>query len=210
MEARNKLSENIKESYKKKGKEISDSEADEASRNLVDFFSLLWELDKKNKRRQQRLKKEPDGFPVDGTYNCLVCHTYINETTGWYDWYGQTCLLCRKAIKDGVVPAFVCTKHGSYFSTSDLKYKFNIAHQTVKKLAKEGKLKARIILKENGKPYQYIFLKKENPDLFERESPEMKSFRRYRNRVLDERIRKEKQKFKEEHAELLKKRRNKK
>ncbi|OGI97309.1 hypothetical protein A3A11_01420 [Candidatus Nomurabacteria bacterium RIFCSPLOWO2_01_FULL_43_15] len=79
-----KAIEEFQEIYKKKfGKEISYQDASENGQRLVNLFKILWESDRKDKQKQRRFKKEPGGFPVDGTYNCIVCHTYINETTGW-------------------------------------------------------------------------------------------------------------------------------
>ncbi len=79
----------FKEIYQKeKGKEISDAEAREAAENLAGFFNILWECSQKQSRLEHRLKTEPDGFPVDGSYSCLICGNGINETTGWYHWGG--------------------------------------------------------------------------------------------------------------------------
>jgi hypothetical protein len=44
----------------------------------------------------------------------------------------------------------------------DLKDKFNIHSATARKMVREGKLKARIITDQNGKPTEYVFIKTEN------------------------------------------------
>lgn len=178
MAVSDELVEEIKDLSKKKGEEISDAEAREGAEKLVGFFDLLWEMSKKDSVKKKRLKTEPDGFPVDGTYSCLVCRNRIEETNGWYDWYGQTCLLCRKAVQEGIIPTYIFKHHNSYFSMSSLKYTFDIKHQTAKKYIKEGKLLPRIILNETGTPYEYLFLKKENPMLVERYSASRKSYDR--------------------------------
>src|SRR3989344_3522594 len=139
--------EELKEIYKKEGKEISDEEAREAARKLVGLFEIIWEMSKKEVDRQHRLKKEPGGFPVDGSYSCLVCGNGINETTGWYDWYGQTCLLCRDAIRSGAVPAFICKERDSYYATWAIKSKFNLKHHALKKHIAAGTHKPRMIMK---------------------------------------------------------------
>lgn len=167
------------------GKELTDEEAADGAHRLTQLVELIWDLSQKDAARKKRLEKEPDGFPVDGQYSCLVCGNGINEQTGWYSWYGQTCLLCRKAITDGVVPAFICQHRDSYFAMWSLKSKFKLTHPAVKKLIKEEKLKARIILDEAGKPYEYIFLKKENPVLIERYNPVRKSYDRNQKKVSD-------------------------
>ncbi|KND51849.1 MAG: hypothetical protein ABA06_01150 [Parcubacteria bacterium C7867-001] len=179
MAVSDELIEQLKEESRKKGEEMSDEDAREGAQNLVGFFDLLWEMSKKDSIKKKRLKTEPDGFPVDGTYTCLVCSNRIDETNGWYDWYGQTCLLCRKAVKDGMIPTYIFLHRNSYFSMSSLKYRFDIKHQTAKKYIKEGTLHPRIILNETGTPYEYLFLKKENPALIERYSASRKSYDRH-------------------------------
>jgi hypothetical protein len=195
----------IRDMYKEKGKEASEEDAYEAARNLRGFVELIWELAQKDAQRKRRLKKEPDGFPVDGQYSCLVCGNSINETTGWYSWYGQTCLICRKAINDGAIPAFICRERDSYFSKSSLNWKFKLKHPTVKKLIKEEKLKPRIILTEDGKPHEYIFLKKENPGLIERYSPERKSYDRKQKKLSKVRAREWKREMLQKYKKLTKK-----
>ena len=179
MAVSDELVEQLKEESRKKGEEMSDEDAREGAQNLVGFFDLLWEMSKKDSIKKKRLKTEPDGFPVDGTCTCLVCSNRIDEANGWYDWYGQTCLLCRKAVKDGIIPTYIFQNRNSYFTMSSLKYRFDIKHQTAKKYIKEGKLLPRIILNETGTPHEYLFLKKENPALIERYSAGRKSYDRY-------------------------------
>lgn len=209
MKAFDKLAEELKKTAKEKGQELSDGEAKEGARNLVGFFDLLWKGAQEESRKQKLLKTEPQGFPVDGSYSCLLCGRSINETNGWYDWFGQTCLLCHKAVKDGIIPTFVFKNRNSYFAMWALDSKFKIKHQTAKKYIREGKLIARIVLREDGKPHEYIFLKKENQGLIERYSPERKSYDRSHNKRMDARIRAEKVKllaeYKEEQKRLRKK-----
>ena len=197
----------FQEIYKKKfGKEISYQDAYESGQRLVNLFKILWESDRKDKQKQRRLKTELDGFPVDGTYNCIVCHTYINETTGWYDKYGQKCFPCRRAVKEKVIPAFVCKNSDSFYMIWQLKSYFNIHPQTARKLIRQGVLKARIITNDNGQPHEYILLKKENPDLVdpERRSSALKSYHRNRDKVFKKQIKEDKQKFRVEQEKLLK------
>lgn len=195
MKASSELAEKIKKIAEEKGEKMSDEEAQEGAQNLVGFFDLLWGLAKKDAERQRRLKKEPDGFPIDGSHSCLACGRSINEATGWYSWYGQTCFLCRKAVADKVIPTYIFKNRDSYFSMSSLNYTFNIKHQTAKKYIKEGKLIPRIILNEGGRPHEYIFLKKENPSLIQRYCPERKSFDRHRAKKAAEWARKAKAKM---------------
>jgi len=186
MEISDEMVQRMKGLYKENGKDISDEEARNSAHKFTEFIELLYGFAKEDAQKKRRLKKEPNGFPVNGRYSCLVCGNEINEETGWYSWYGQTCLLCRDAISNGVVPSFVCTHRDSYYSTWYLKDRFNIKSPTMKKLIKEGKMNARIILNRDGKVHEYLFLKKENPKLAQcdpkRKSPGWKSFERNREK----------------------------
>lgn len=185
MDISQKQIDDMKELYRKEGKEISDTEANDAAYNLANFAELILDISMKQAKLKHRLKKEPDGFPVDGQYSCLICGYSINSENGWYDKLGPKCLICTEAVKDGVIPAFVCENHDSYYKTWHLKDKFGIKTPTAKKLVKDGKLKARIILTADGRPHEYIFLKKENPELIDpdRDSPARKSYDRNRDKV---------------------------
>jgi hypothetical protein len=187
---------------KEYGKELTEAEASQAANDLVGFFDLLMKISWRDDQRKRRLKKEPEGFPVtDGIYTCGVCGRQVPEGESWYDRWGVKCLPCRKAVKDGVVPGFVCAEHDSHYKTWELKDYFGIAFQTAMKQIRQGTLKARVILGENGKPYEYIFLKKENPHLVHRYPPARKSYDRHREREAVRQIRETKLKEKEEKAQ---------
>ena len=87
--------------------------------------------------------------------------------------------MCQKAVKDSVVPTFIFNNRESYFSSWKLKDELKINAPTLKKLVREGKLYAREILNDNGSVHEYIFLKKENPDLIEHFDPIWKSVKRH-------------------------------
>ena len=183
MSPLDELADDIKEKAKEHGKEVSDEEAHQGARDLVGFFELLLKFDREDRQRKERLKKEPDGFPVHGQFNCSACGRMINETTGWYNWYGVSCFICRKAVKDGIIPPFIFQNRDSYFTMYGLDSSFKIKYMTAKKYIRLGKLISRIILDENGKPYAYIFLKKENPELIERYNSIRKSYDRNRKKI---------------------------
>ncbi len=206
MDISQKQIDDMKEIYHREGKEISDAEAEEAAYNINNFIELIWELSIKQAKLKRRLKKEPDGFPVDGQYSCLICGNSITPENGWYDKWGQKCLLCTKAVKDGTIPAFICEGRDSYYSLWHLKDKFGIKTSAAKKLAKEGKLKARIVLTEDGRPHEYIFLKKENPELIDpdRHSPARKSYDRNRDKVSAASTREEVKKIRAERDKIKK------
>ncbi|MDD5688666.1 MAG: hypothetical protein PHQ76_00090 [Caldisericia bacterium] len=185
----------FKEIYKKNyEKELTDAEASEAANNLVGLFKLLYDCSIKELQRKQRLKKEPEGFHLDGEYTCCICHRQVAGNENWYDKWGIKCLLCQKTVKEGLVPPFVCKDRDSWYAMFELQSKFGIKHQTAKKMVRLGELKAKIVPYENGNPYEYVFLKKENPNLIDpdRYSPARKSYDRNYNKVMDARIRKEK------------------
>jgi len=185
----------------KSDREITDAEAYEGAHNLVGFFEVLLECEQRDRQRQRRLKKEPEGFTLDdGEYTCSICHQQQAKGEIWYDKFGITCALCRKAVQTGAVPAFACEQRNSWYPMWQLEDKFGIKHPTARKLVREGKLKARIVLAENGKPYEYIFLKKENPEFVDpdRYSPGRKSWDRNHNKVMNGRIREEKIKARKE------------
>jgi hypothetical protein len=201
MEFSQKRRDECKEVFKKHGANYTDAEADEALGNMAGLFELLFEHAKDEARLNKRLKKEPGGFPIDKGYSCLVCGNGINPTNGWWDHYGPKCLLCQKAIRDGIVPAYICKHRNSYFSTWKIAEMFKVKTVSIRRLVREGKLKARIVLNEQGKPHEYIFLKKDNPTVTERYNPIRKSYDRNRNKVHDKWAREKIKELKAEFSE---------
>ena len=74
----------------------------------------------------------------------------------------------------------------------------------MKKLVRENKLKARIVLNEEGKPYSYIFLKKENPELIDpdRYTPARKSYDKNYHKKIDKWSKNLKEELLAEHRKL--------
>lgn len=111
------------------GKEITDAEAYEGAHNLVGFFEVLLKCEQRDRQRQRRLKKEPEGFTLDdGEYTCSICHEQKAPGEIWYDKFGVTCALCRKAVQTGAVPAFACDQKDSWYPMWKLEDKFGIKH----------------------------------------------------------------------------------
>ena len=162
-----KFIEEYKRIYKKEfGKEISDQEALEQGTRLVNFFEILHKINVKEKIRKKKLKQHPKGFhlPESEIYNCCICGDSVQGKTSWYDKNGIKCLLCQKALDQGIIPAKVCHDRDIWYAMWQLKDKFGFHYQTVKKMIRLGELKARIVLDNNNKPYFYVFLKEENKD----------------------------------------------
>jgi len=199
MEVSPERIQEFKDIYKKEyGKELTDAEASEAANNLVNFFELLWDISIREAELKRRLKKEPKGFHLDGGgRNCGICHRMLTGDGNWYDGWGLKCLPCQRAVEQGIVPGFTAKYRDSFYLSWELKDKFNIHPQTARKMVRTGELKARIIL-DNGKPYEYVFLKKENPHYYSRYSPERKSYDRHREKEAREHARAWKEKMIEE------------
>jgi len=151
---------------KETGKPVSSEEAEEASRNLISFCEHLGRWGYEDELRQARLKTDPQGFHLDGgPYSCCICRAQVSDEKTWYDGNGIKCLLCQKALEQRIIPASACKDDDSWYSVGDLRHYYNVHPSTAKKLAKQGKLKARIIPNEAGKPHFYVFLISENPAL---------------------------------------------
>ncbi|MCX6761084.1 MAG: hypothetical protein NTZ84_03225 [Candidatus Nealsonbacteria bacterium] len=128
--------------YKNKfKKELSDAEASEAANNLIGLFKILYDCEVRDLQRKHRLKKEPEGFRLDGEYTCSICHRQVAKSESWYDKWGIKCPLCQKAVKEGSVPPFICKDRNSWYAMWELDKKFKIKHPTARKLVRQGKLR---------------------------------------------------------------------
>lgn len=205
MEFSQELRDKGKEIFKEHGAEYTDAEADEALNNLAGLFDILWRSANEMAKKDRRLKSEPDGFPVEGQYSCLICGNSIDESTGWYHWGGQRCLTCHRAILDGTIPSFILKHRDSYFKSWKIADMLKVKAPTIRKMVREGKLKAREILNENGKVHDYIFLKKENLGFTERYSPSRKSYDRHRDKQSKKWVKEETKKLVEERRKMLEK-----
>lgn len=159
-----KYIEEFRKIYKKEyGKEISFEEARESATRLVNFVSLLIEIDQKERKLTARLKTEPKGFAIQGNgRTCPLCKTNVRDDM-WFDKWGAKCLDCQDALNRKLIPGYVFKDHDNdkHITASELSWRHKLHNQTIKKLIKENKLKARTIPKSNT----LVFLRKENPDL---------------------------------------------
>lgn len=150
-----------------------DTEAREAANNLIEYFEILCEIAQEDRCRKQKLKKYPKGFPIDtdGTYSCWVCSTSINSSNGWYDKYGLKCLNCQKATENRTLPPIIFKDRDSWFTSWKLERDCGLHSATIRKLVREGTLKARVVPYDDGRPYFYVFLVNENIEFLKQASP---------------------------------------
>ena len=140
-------------------------DARQSAYNLVRFVDVLIEIDQKEKALKRRLEDEPKGFSMEGNgRSCSLCGYSQYETSGWYDKWGFKCMNCQKAVDKKLIPGSLCRdyKNEKYVTDSTLSWKADIHIQTLRKLARQGKLKARLI--PNG---PYLFLRKDNPNIMD-------------------------------------------
>lgn len=127
---------------------------------------LIYDIYQEHKARERRLEQEPGGFSfaADGRM-CSLCGGGASGEM-WYDKLGMRCTDCQKAYKQKIIPGYVFTDKDNKRHITDvrLSVRFRVERRVIKKLVKEGKLKARVIQRP---PYQdtLVFLKHENPDI---------------------------------------------
>lgn len=140
----------------------TEQEYREAARNIYSFVKLSYELAREQLSWEKRLEKDPQGFWLDSEgRTCYVCHRNVSEQI-WFDKWGLKCDNCQSAFKKKIFPGYILKDNNNDKHITDLQlnWKFGLHRQTIKKLVREGRLKARVI--PNG---PMIFLKKENINL---------------------------------------------
>lgn len=140
----------------------SDFEMKQSANNLVRFVELLIEMDQEHRGWDRRLEKEPKGFAMHSEgRSCVLCGQCVFGDI-WYDKWGLSCMNCHAAYVKRIIPGYVIKDHDheKSITASALSWKFGIHHQTIMKLVRHGKLKARQV---PGGPT--VFLRRENPDL---------------------------------------------
>ncbi|MFA5967158.1 MAG: hypothetical protein WC805_01390 [Patescibacteria group bacterium] len=153
---------------KEYGKEMPREEAVESAHNLMNLMEVLFKSAHAELTRQERLKKEPKGFHIEGgDYTCSICHATISNDQTWYDKFGIKCLICQRAVEQKKVPGSVCKNRDSWYSDWELKDYYGIHYSQAKKLIREGVLKARIIPGPEKKPYFHLYLLKDNPGVLQ-------------------------------------------
>lgn len=171
----------ISDKYLKEFKELCDEkgikyETEEEYRssasNLVELVDLLVQIDMEERARKKRLEDEPKGYALEAKgRNCSLCGRSIYEGDGWYDKWGFKCMNCQDAVNKKKIPGSLCGdwNHEKYMTDSTISWKTGLHTQTIRKLIRQGKLKARQI--PNG---PYLILRKDNPDISDVLSEEKK------------------------------------
>ena len=156
----------FKEAFNKDGiKYETDAEYRDAAMNLVNFVDTLVEMDMEERQRKQRLEKEPKGYSLEGRgRSCSLCGRSIHEGDGWYDKWGFKCMNCQDAINKKKIPGSLCGdwKNEKHVTDSTLAFKSGMHVQTIRKLIRNDKIKARQIPKG-----PYLILRKDNPNLLD-------------------------------------------
>ena len=136
---------------------------DNERRRLVDYFSLLIEMDQQEKARYAKLKDSPKGFAIDGEgRQCGLCFKSVFDTPGWFDKWGFKCSNCQDAVNKRKIPGSICGdyRHGKSIPDTALTSKLNISVRTIRKKIKDGEIVGRRI--PSG---SYMILRKGNPNL---------------------------------------------
>jgi len=158
--------EEFKEICEKQGiKYETEQEYRDSANSLINYCDILIEMAAEENERKHRLEKEPKGFALEGKgRNCPLCGCSVYDCDGWYDKWGFKCMNCQSAVDKKKIPGSLCGdwKHEKCITDSSLSYKFDMHTQTIRKLIRQGKIKARQI--PNG---PNMILKKDNPKLLE-------------------------------------------
>jgi len=164
----NEAIKEFQEIYEKEyGKKLTWAEASDAAWRLHEFYRILFDVAKKEHFRKLKLKDNPKGFHMEGgKYSCCICGTYVEGKSSWYDKNGIKCLLCQKAVDKKIIPSKACKDKDGWYAMWELDHYFKIKTATAKKMIREGKLNARIVPTAEGNPYYYVFMIKDNIELF--------------------------------------------
>ncbi len=149
---------------KEKGKEVSMAEATDGAHRLAGLAEIIYKGAQEDIKRKQKLKDNPKGYTIEGSYTCRVCKDILPEHIGWYDKWGIKCMTCQNAINKKIIPGSQITDDDKWYSKWDLESRFGLNRHGVKKFKKEGILISREILNDNGSKHCEIFLIKDNKD----------------------------------------------
>lgn len=141
----------------------TDQEYRDSAQQLVSYVSLLVEIDQAEQARKKRLDTEPKGYALAGEgRSCSLCGQTVYGTDGWYDKWGFKFMNCQNAVDKRIIPGSMCRDYQNEKCVTDstLSRIADLRLQTIRKLIRTGKIKARKI--PSG---PYVILRKDNPDL---------------------------------------------
>lgn len=144
-------------------KQLKHEFTDEERRRLVNYFSLLVEIDQREKARHAKLKDSPKGFAMNGgDRQCGLCFKSVYDTPGWFDKWGFKCTNCQDTVNKRKIPGSLSGDYRHERSIPDtiLASKLNISVRTIRKQIRNGKIIGRMI---PGGPY--MILRRDNPNL---------------------------------------------
>jgi hypothetical protein len=112
-----------------------------------------------------KLEEFPKGFHLDGIgYTCAICGGSASNENSWFDKYGIKCMICQKAVDRKEIPPSIAKKKDSWYSKTDLEIFFNIKGPAVRRLIKQGVLKARNLTTDGRQIHHQLFLIKDNKE----------------------------------------------
>lgn len=132
-------------------------------RRMEQLKEVMGDIHAREEARKERLKENPKGFALEeGGYSCWMCKNPVPPFDNWYDKYGLKCMSCQHALERKTVPLKYFKNHDLWYTSYDLQSKFKLHSQTIRKLVREGKLKAYTIEGEGMQRDYYLFPKEEN------------------------------------------------
>ncbi|MFH0873377.1 MAG: hypothetical protein V1846_00850, partial [Candidatus Komeilibacteria bacterium] len=87
----------------------------------------------------------------------------VTGDTSWYDKNGIKCMTCQRALDKHLIPVSACKNNASWYSIWEFDYYFGVKSRTINKFVHLGKLKARVVPREDGGVHFQLFLIKDNP-----------------------------------------------
>ncbi len=90
------------------GREFTWEEATQAMRDLENLASLVIEMANDDRRREEMLKKHPNGLHFeDSGCCCQICGNPASKENSWFDKYGLKCMICQEAINAKIIPGSI-------------------------------------------------------------------------------------------------------
>jgi hypothetical protein len=147
-------------------KEHGPEKAYEIEKFLNMLANIAVDIAMEEHRRQEKLKKHPNGFPMDKTgYSCTVCGDSASGRNSWFDSNGLKCGLCQDAIDQKEVPGWLGKRREDWYSSVELEIYFNLKKSILRHWVKKGLLVQKAIKDENGRVHLLAFLIEDNKEM---------------------------------------------